>query len=162
METLEANPCLFPVLTNRDCGESTTALQEIRCESLLEMSKFCVENKSKIPLFLMIMWSAVLRQYTETNCVLFGINISTECTLDILDEGQAQWPQNSIQTCQVSITPETRITGLLRNQGNCIQLHDHDKEINHNTGILLTRKDENMNPAALLDGFNKLNKPGTV
>jgi hypothetical protein len=165
MESLEANTCLFPALTNGDSGKITTASQEIYCKLLPEMNKFCVDNESRMPLFLMTMWSTVLRQYAETNCasVLFGIKIQPDSILDVPGEGEAQCqPRNSIQTCQVSITPETRITDLLGNRENCIQLQDHNREINHNTGILLTGKNKCMNPVALLDEFDNWNKQDTV
>jgi hypothetical protein len=162
MASFDINTTPFPVLNDSINGEVTTAVCEIACESLQKIKVFCKENKSTISLFFTTVWSVVLHQYTDADVVYFAVNSANASMLGPLDEGQHRQPQDAIQTCQVLVNPETRVTDLLGNQGRRIRLLGHKQQLNHNTGVLLATKDTRHNPGTLLNDLNDSEDGKTV
>jgi hypothetical protein len=149
-----ANTGLFPVLNDSINGEvTTTTFREIPCESLQKIEVFCKENKSKISLFFITVWSIVLRQYTEADILYFAVNDSNASTLGPLDEDQHRQFQDTIQTYQVSMNSETRVEDLLGNKDCRICALDHKQRPNYNTGALLATKGRRYDPGTLLDSL---------
>jgi hypothetical protein len=144
----EINPGSFPVLNDGIYGEVTTAVHEIPCEGLREIDRFCLNSESKVSLFFMAVWSVVLRQYTETDVLCFGINDGNVSSQDSSDKDCEQY---MMLACQVAISPGTYVRDLLKNQGDQIRVITGEPQSTYNTGVVLAGRSSSYDPTTFLD-----------
>lgn len=147
MASGDTDASLFPVLNDGIYGEVTFTECEIPHELLQAATVYALEEELELRWFLLTVWSVVMRQYTESDTVCFGVYGTTK--------------QKDHGACQVILSPETPVQALWSREGEKVSFLDGGHCPPHNTAVWIA-DNELQDPPALFEELERAPEGSSV
>lgn len=138
----ECKSCIFPILNSDTSTEPHVVSQDITVYSLQKARAFCDSNGTDLTSLLIAAWSIVLRRFSETDMLYFGLHLSG-AAIDM-----TTWVPESVQLVAVTVNPHSSIRELLQCSSSVYALDIDASRIHFNTGVEL-RKNSTGRPLQL-------------